>query len=72
MQVESHVSIIRGDSSSCDAIGALLCDKAESVGAALIVMAAHNKGPIVRFVVGSVTKYCLDHSTTTVLLMRES
>lgn len=65
----SHdVSIVEA-STDCDIIGQQICHKAEELDAALVVMAAHHKGRLLRYLVGSVTKYCVNKCRQTVLVM---
>jgi nucleotide-binding universal stress UspA family protein len=63
------VSIVRGEG-DCESVGQLICARADDLRAALIAMAAHNKGALVRFLVGSTTQYCLRHARATVLVMQ--
>lgn len=42
--------------------------QAEELDAALIVMAAHHKGRLLKYLVGSVTSYCINKSRQTVLV----
>lgn len=68
-QAAYHVSIVRGEG-DCESVGQLICARADDLRAALIAMAAHNKGRLVRFLVGSTTQYCLRHARATVLVMQ--
>ena len=42
--------------------------QAEEYNAALVVMAAHNKGRLLKYLLGSATKYCVNHCRSTVLV----
>lgn len=42
--------------------------QAEELDAALVVMAAHHKGQLLKYLVGSVTKYCVNKCRQTVLV----
>jgi len=66
-----HVAILTSPDASCEAVGALICERAAGAGAALVAMAAHNKGALARACLGSTTQHCVDHSPATVLVMRE-
>ena len=66
-----HVAIASSPDASCETIGALICERAGAMGAALVAMAAHNTGRLARACLGSVTQHCVDHSPATVLVMRE-
>lgn len=70
-QVPYHVCIVRGET-DCESVGQLICQKADELKAALMAMAAHNKGRLVRFIVGSTTRYCIRHSHVTVLVMQNN
>lgn len=52
----------------CDSVGAWICHKADEADAALVVMAAHQKGRIPLYILGSTTKYCLNRCGYTVLV----
>ena len=69
MQGLYHVSIVRGTGGDCDSIGHSICIKADELRATLIAMAAHNKGRMIRFLVGSVTQYCVRMSHVTVAVL---
>ena len=42
--------------------------QADEYSAALVVMAAHNKGRLLKYLLGSATKYCVNHCRSTVLV----
>ena len=65
------MSIVRGEG-DCESVGQLICQKADDLRASLVAMAAHNKGRLVRFIVGSTTQYCLRHARATVLVMQNN
>lgn len=65
-----HVAIDRAPDGSADAVANAVVDRAAAIGASLVAMAAHSKGPLARFCVGSVTKHVVDRSPATVLVMR--
>ena len=44
------------------------CLQAEEYNAALVVMAAHNKGRLLKYLLGSATKFCVNHCRSTVLV----
>lgn len=71
MQVPYHVSIVRG-ADDAESVGEMICEKADELKATVIVMAAHNKGRLVRFIVGSTTQYCIRNSHVTVLVMQNN
>jgi nucleotide-binding universal stress UspA family protein len=62
---------VRGEG-DCESVGQLICAKADELRATLVAMAAHNKGRLVRFIVGSTTQYCIWHSHVTVLVMQNN
>lgn len=43
--------------------------QAEELDAALVVMAAHHKGRLLKYLVGSVSKFCINKCRQTVLVM---
>ncbi|KAK9805202.1 hypothetical protein WJX72_005879 [[Myrmecia] bisecta] len=53
----------------CDSVGAVICQRAEKLNAAGVVMAKHNRGRISEFFLGSVTKYCTHHSKQPVVVL---
>jgi len=71
VQVPYHVSILRG-ADDAESVGQMICGKADELRATLVVMAAHNKGRLVRFIVGSTTQYCIRKSHVTVLVMQNN
>ncbi|KAK9917547.1 hypothetical protein WJX75_005646 [Coccomyxa subellipsoidea] len=70
-RVPYHVCIVRGETDT-ESVGQLICQKADELRASLVAMAAHNKGRLVRFIVGSTTRYCIRHSHVTVLVMQNN
>ena len=68
MQAQYKVTVLKG-TADADSIGQYVCQKADQLNAALVVMAAHNKGRQVKFIVGSVTQYCTKVCSKTVLVM---
>lgn len=70
-QVPYHVCIVRGETDT-ESVGQLICQKADELHASLVAMSAHNKGRLVRFIVGSTTRYCIRHSHVTVLVMQNN
>ncbi len=60
---------MRGIGGDCDSIGQSICVKADELRATLIAMSAHNKGRLMRFLVGSVTQYCVRTSHATVAVV---
>ncbi len=64
-----HVAIVPGAGGDCNSIGHSICVKADELHATLIAMAAHNKGRMMRFLVGSVTQYCVRTSHVTVAVL---
>ncbi len=71
LQVPYHVSMMRG-ADDAESVGQMICGKADELRATVIVMAAHNKGRLVRFIVGSTTQYCVRKSHVTVLVMQNN
>ncbi len=67
-QAEYKVTVLKG-TNDADSIGQFVCRQAEQLGAAVVVMAAHNKGRQVKFIVGSVTRFCIKFCNKTVLVM---
>lgn len=65
---EYKVTVLKG-TNDADSIGQFVCHQAEQLGAAVVVMAAHNKGRQVKFIVGSVTQFCTKFCNKTVLVM---
>ena len=70
LQADYHVSLVHG-AGDAESIGEIICAKAEELDAALIAMAAHNQGRLVRFIVGSVTQYCMRQARGSVLIYQE-
>lgn len=68
VQAEYKVDIVRG-STDRQSIGEAICNRASDLAAALVVMAAHNRGALMRFIVGSTTQYCIEHCEHTVMVM---
>ena len=52
-----------------ESIGEGVCQRATDHSAAVVVMAAHNRGLMVRFIIGSTTQYCIEHCEKTVMVM---
>ena len=50
-------------------VGSIVCKRAEQLGAAMVVMAKHNKGAIKEFFLGSSTKFCTHNCRTPVLVL---
>ena len=71
VQVPYHVSILCG-ADDAESVGQMICEKADELRAVAIIMAAHNKGRLVRFIVGSTTQYCIRNSHVTVLVMQNN
>ena len=71
VQIPYHVSILRG-ADDAESVGQMICEKADELRAVAIIMAAHNKGRLVRFIVGSTTQYCIRNSHVTVLVMQNN
>ncbi|KAK9797088.1 hypothetical protein WJX73_007333 [Symbiochloris irregularis] len=67
-EVEYEVEIIRGRTDT-ESVGEAVCNRAVDLCAALVVMAAHNRGTMVRFIIGSTTQYCIEHCQKTVMVM---
>lgn len=42
--------------------------QAEDYNTALVVMAAHNKGALLKYLLGSATKYCINHCRQPVMV----
>ena len=54
--------------SHCGSSSVFCLVQAEEYNAALVVMAAHNKGRLLKYLLGSATKYCVNHCRSTVLV----
>jgi nucleotide-binding universal stress UspA family protein len=67
-QAMYKVAIMRG-STDADSIGQHICHSGEQLRAAAVVMAAHNKGKAVKWLVGSTMQYCMHHCHQTLLCM---
>lgn len=65
------MSILRG-ADDAESVGQMICGRSDELRASVIAMAAHNKGRLVRFIVGSTTQYCIRHSHVTVLVMQNN
>ncbi|PSC75094.1 adenine nucleotide alpha hydrolase [Micractinium conductrix] len=50
-------------------IGKAVCKKADELAAAPLVLAAHDRGPLEKLLLGSVSDYCVTHSKRPVLLL---
>lgn len=70
-QAPYHVAIDHVPDPSTDAVADAICDRARDVGAAAVVLPAHNRGALARFFVGSVTKAVIDRCPATVAVMRQ-
>jgi nucleotide-binding universal stress UspA family protein len=66
-----RVAIASAADPSCEAVGSLICERAAAVGAALVVLAAHNKSALAACLLGSTTRFCVAHCPVTVLVMRQ-
>ncbi|KAL6770182.1 hypothetical protein ACKKBG_A33920 [Auxenochlorella protothecoides x Auxenochlorella symbiontica] len=51
-----------------DSIGAVICRKAEELGAGLVVLSARQNSRLHDFFVGSVSGYCLEHCAAPLLI----
>ena len=71
MQAKYGVDIIRGHVDK-HSIGEAICNRANDLAAALVIMAAHNRGAMIRFIIGSTTQYCIEHCDQTVMVMHGS
>lgn len=60
-----HIIKFETDSKS---IGTVLCQKAEELNAAVLVVARHDKSKLQQFFLGSVSSFCLEHSNRPVLV----
>lgn len=54
-----------------ESIGEVICARAVEVGARIVILCAHDKGKAVRFFVGSVTDYCVRHSSVPVVVVHQ-
>ncbi len=68
VQAMYKVAIMKG-STDADSIGQHICHSAEQLRAAAVVMAAHNKGKAVKWLVGSTMQYCMHQCHQTLLCM---
>lgn len=66
--VPYDVHLIRCDTST-DSIGQLICNRAESLDAACVVMAKHNKGTLKEFFLGSCSSYVIHHCKQPVVIL---
>ena len=69
LQAAYQTSIVRGRTDRTS-IGEAICNKASDLSVSLVVMAAHNRGAMIRFIIGSTTQYCIEHCDTTVLVFQ--
>ena len=63
------VEVARGNLDTWS-VGEVVCERAEELGAAAIVMAPHGRGRVKEWFVGSVCNHCLHHSKTPVVVVR--
>jgi nucleotide-binding universal stress UspA family protein len=61
------IHIIKFETDS-DSIGTVLCKKADELNAAVLVVARHDKSKLQEFFIGSVSKFCIEHCKTPVLV----
>ncbi|CAL8469885.1 g9427 [Coccomyxa elongata] len=66
---EAFALVLDSDSDSSSHIGAAICKYAEEIKPDALVMMRQNKPAISRFFMGSVTKYCADHSTVPTIIV---
>ncbi|BDA43896.1 hypothetical protein COCOBI_05-0790 [Coccomyxa sp. Obi] len=66
---EAFAVIVHTDGDSSSLIGQAICEYAEKVKADALVMMRQNKSAVVRFFMGSVTRYCAVHSPIPVLVV---
>lgn len=52
-----------------DAIGRVICNKAEELGAAAVILAKHRRGRLQEMFMGSVCKYCVQNCPTPVVVV---
>ena len=52
-----------------DAIGRVVCQKAEQLNAAAVVLAKHRTGRLKEMVMGSVCKHCVQHCPKPVIIV---
>ena len=50
-------------------VGVEICKRAEHLGAYMVVMAKHTRGPLQQLLLGSATLYCLKHCRVPVLVL---
>ena len=60
--------LLRHHTDASSSIGAAICKYADTISASMIVMTKVNKLAIVKFFCGSVTRYCVAHSSVPVLV----
>lgn len=63
------VEVARGNLDTWS-VGEVVCERAEELCAAAIVMAPHGRGRVKEWFVGSVCNHCLHHSKTPVVVVR--
>lgn len=69
LQAQHQISIVNAaiDAAS-NSIGDHICIKADELSAALVVMAAHHKGRLQNYLLGSTTEHCINFCRSTVLV----
>ena len=60
--------VLRHNTDASSSIGAAICKHADTISASMIVMTKISKSAIVKFFCGSVTRYCVAHSSVPVLV----
>lgn len=67
-ELKPTVHIVKSEVDT-DSVGHVLCKKAEELDAVCLVLASHSKGKIAEFFLGSVTQFCVHHSTKPVAIV---
>jgi nucleotide-binding universal stress UspA family protein len=68
IQPDPCVHIVKSDVDT-DSIGNVICNKADMLKAAAVIMASHNRSKLKEFFLGSVTNYCAHHCKQPVLIV---
>lgn len=71
-QVPYQLEVVLSEATDNDAVGALLCKRAEQIGArAVVVSKHHNRGGLKEFFSGSVTNYMTHHCKAAVVVLHD-
>lgn len=70
IQTTPIVHIVKSETDT-SSVGHIICQKAEEIHAACILMGNHNKGPLAEFFMGSVSQYVTHHCKVPVVIMKQ-